>query len=327
MAVSTKLIKRRLKSIGNTKKITKAMEMIATVKMRKAVESALKTRVYAKLTQDLLNHLAYLNEPNCPLLETRSVKKILLIMVSSNRGLCGSFNANIFRKTANLIKDTKNISRHRHVNINEEIIKPSEKVEIEVFGLGRKSALFAKKNNLKLVSVFDKLNEVPIFDESLSISKIVLQEFLAKNYDKVLIAYTDFKSSLIQEPKLRQLLPVSSHELEKMLTELGGNEASKKIKEKEEKIEEEFGLETYLFEPDVETIINEVLPKLVEIQLYQAMLESAASEHSARMVAMKSASDAASDMIFELNLNYNKARQAGITQEIAEISAGASTSK
>jgi len=326
MAVSTKLIKRRLKSIGNTKKITKAMEMIAAVKMRKAVESALKTRVYAKLTQDLLVHLSFLNEPDCPLLETRPVKKILLIMVSSNRGLCGSFNANIFRKTANLLKDTKNISRHRHVNTNEEIIEPSEKVEIEVFGLGRKSALFAKKNDLKLVSVFDKLSEVPDFGESLSISKMVLQEFLAKNYDKVLVAYTDFKSSLTQEPKLRQLLPVSSVELEKMLTDLGNNEFNKKTKDKED-VEEEFGLETYLFEPSVEAIINEVLPKLVEIQLYQAMLESAASEHSARMVAMKSASDAATDMISELNLNYNKARQAGITQEIAEISAGAASFK
>ena len=301
------------------------MEMIAAVKMRKAVDAALKTRVYAKLTQDLLNHLSYLNEPDCPLLETRPVKKILLVMVSSNRGLCGSFNANVFRKTATLIKDIKNISRHRLTN--EEEIAPSDNVEIEVLGLGRKSALFAKKNNLKLISVFDKLSEVPVFDESLSIAKIALKEFLAKNYDKVLIAYADFKSSLLQEPKLRQLLPVSSRELEKMLIDLGKKEFSKNTKDIEEKQEEEFGLETYLFEPSVEDIINEVLPKLVEIQLYQAMLESAASEHSARMVAMKNASEAASDMIFELNLNFNKARQAGITAEIAEISAGAASFK
>ncbi len=325
MAVSTKLIKRRLKSIGNTKKITKAMEMIAAVKMRKAVDAAFRTRAYAKLTQDLLNHLAHLNEPDCPLLETRPVQKVLLIMISSNRGLCGSFNANIFKKTGKLIKDVKNISRHR--TINDEEIPPADKVEIEVLGLGRKSALFTKKNNLKLVSVFDKLSEVPIYEESLTISKAVIKDFLAKNYDKVLVAYTDFKSSLLQEPKLRQLLPVSSRELEKMLVDLGKNEFSHKIKDTEEKEEEEFGLETYLFEPSVEDIINEVLPKLVEVQLYQAMLESTASEHSARMVAMKSASDAAKDMIFELNLNYNKARQAGITQEIAEISAGAAAFK
>ncbi len=325
MAVSTKLIKRRLKSIGNTKKITKAMEMIAAVKMRKAVDAAFRTRAYAKLTQDLLNHLAHLNEPDCPLLQTRPVQKILLIVISSNRGLCGSFNANIFKKTAKLIKDVKNISRHR--TVNDEEIPPADKVEIEVLGLGRKSAFFAKKNNLKLVSVFDKLSEVPMYEESLTISKMALKDFLAKNYDKVLVAYTDFKSSLFQEPKLRQLLPVSSRELEKMLIDLGKNEFSHKIKDQEEKIEEEFGLETYLFEPSVEDIINEVLPKLVEVQLYQAMLESAASEHSARMVAMKSASDAAGDMISELNLNYNKARQAGITQEIAEISAGAAAFK
>lgn len=323
MAVSTKLIKRRLKSIGNTKKITKAMEMIAAVKMRKAVDAALRTRAYAKLTQDLLNHLSRLEEPDCPLLETRPVKKILLIMVSSNRGLCGSFNANIFKKTAGLIKDVKNISKHR--TINGEEIPPSEKVEVEVLGLGRKSALFAKKNNLKLISVFDKLSEVPIFDESLSISKTAIKEFVNKSYDKVLVAYTDFKSSLFQEPKLRQLLPVSSRELEKMLTDLGKNESGKNLKIAEEN--EEFGLETYLFEPSVEDIINEVLPKLVEIQLYQSMLESAASEHSARMVAMKNASEAAEEMIFELNLNYNKARQAGITQEIAEISGGAAAFK
>lgn len=324
MAVSTKLIKRRLKSIGNTKKITKAMEMIAAVKMRKAVDATLKTRAYSRLTQDLLNHLAHLNEPDCPLLETRPVQKILLIMISSNRGLCGSFNANIFKKTAKLIKDVKNISRHR--TVNDEEIPPTDKVEIEVLGLGRKSAFFAKKNNLKLVSVFDKLSEVPNYEESLTISKMALKDFLAKNYDKVLVAYTDFKSSLLQEPKLRQLLPVSPRELEKMLIDLGKNEFSHKVKDQEQ-TEEEFGLETYLFEPSVEDIINEVLPKLVEVQLYQAMLESAASEHSARMVAMKSASDAAGDMISELNLNYNKARQAGITQEIAEISAGAAAFK
>ncbi len=325
MAVSTKLIKQRLKSIGNTKKITKAMEMIAAVKMRKAVDAALRTRTYAKLTQDLLNHLAFLNEPDCALLETRPVKKILLIVVSSNKGLCGSFNANIFKKTAKLIKDVKNISRHR-VPGAEDIL--SEKnVEIEVLGLGRKSALFAKKNNLKLVSVFDKLSEVPQFEEILTVTKIALKEFLEKNYDKVLIAYTDFKSSLLSEPKLRQLLPVSPSDLEKMLGDLGKNDLGRKILEEENKNEEEYGLETYLFEPSVEDIINEVLPKLVEVQLYQAVLESAASEHSARMVAMKNASESASEMIFDLNLNYNKARQAGITQEIAEISGGAATFK
>lgn len=300
------------------------MEMIAAVKMRKAVDAALRTRTYAKLTQDLLNHLSFLNEPECPLLEARPVKKILLIMVSSNKGLCGSFNANIFKKTSKLIKDVKNISRHRVVGTED--MAPEENVEIEVLGLGRKSALFAKKNNLKLVSVFDKLSEVPRFEEILIITKIALKEFLANNYDKVLVAYTDFKSSLSSEPKLRQLLPVSPSDLEKMLSELGKNDLGREVEDRERE-EQEYGLETYLFEPSVEDIINEVLPKLVEIQLYQAVLESSASEHSARMVAMKSASDSASEMIFDLNLNYNKARQAGITQEIAEISGGAATFK
>lgn len=318
MAVNSKAIKTRIKSVGNTKKITKAMEMISAVKMRKAVESALNTRVYAKLAQDLLTHLSHLEEPNEPLLNVRPVKNILLILVSSNKGLCGSFNSNIFKKTLKLVKDDiKNLATHRLKN-GEGKLKPEDNVKVDIMAVGKKSAYFAKKNDYELVSVFEKLSDKPSFEDITPISKQIIDEYKQKKYDKVIVSFTDYKSSIAQEPKVRQLLPLSEKDLEKMIDELGG------VKESKEEVEEvDFQLENYIFEPGIDAIVEYVVPKLVEIQLYQAILESSASEHSARMVAMKSASDAANDMIKELNLTYNKARQASITQEIAEIAGGA----
>lgn len=312
MAVNTKAIKRRIKSVGNTKKITKAMEMVSAAKMRRAVEAALNTRTYATLAWDLLVKLSQMEKDMLPLLDTRPVQKLLVILITSNRGLCGSFNSNIIRKTAAQLKDPKNISRHR---IKDGEIAPAEKVEVDVIGVGKRGAEFAKKMGHNLIASFSEFSDTPNWVDVQPISKLVIEEYTKKNYDKVVVAYTDYQSTISQVAKLRQVLPISEIDLEKMILDLevaGHTGESPKAE-----------LPDYLFEPDTTTVLNIILPRLVEMQVYQSVLESAASEHSARMLAMRNASDAAEDMISELTLNYNKARQAGITQEIAEISGGA----
>lgn len=284
--------------------------MVSAAKMRKAVGAALNTRLYATLARELLQNLARRSEVESPLLATRPVEKLLVILVSSNRGLCGSFNTNLFKKTAALLHDKVNVSRHR-VSGGADVASAAA-IQVDIIGVGKKSAWFAKKTGHNLVAAFDDLNERPTYAQVLPISHMAMSEFVNGTYDKVVLAYTNYKSSLVQEVKMRQLLPISGPDLEKMLADLPAES-------------EKLGVdpEQYMFEPDLATIAQTVLPRLVEIQVYQAVLESAASEHSARMVAMKNASSAAGDMINGLTLQFNKARQAAITQEIAEIAGGA----
>lgn len=316
MAVNTKAIKSRIKSVGNTKKITKAMEMVAAAKMRKATEAAVNTRTYATMAWDLLVNLSKTQKETLPLLETRQVKKLLVILVTSNRGLCGSFNTNIIRKTAEQLKDPKNISTQR---VNGEEVNPSEEVEIDVIGIGKQGSDFAKKEGYNLIASYSEFSDTPSLEDLMPISKLLISEYEEKNYDKVVVAYTDFKSAIAQVPKLRQVLPISETDLEKMIGELGADKDSDELAERSDSE----ALADYIFEPSTTEVLQTILPRLVETQIYQAVLESSASEHSARMMAMRNASDAAEDMIKELNLTFNKARQAAITQEIAEIAGGA----
>lgn len=310
MAVSGKAIKTRIKSVKNTKKMTKAMEMVSAAKMRKAVSAALSTREYALLARELLHNLSAMQKKNVPLLEMRPVQKMLVVLITSNRGLCGSFNANVLKKAAVLLQNTKNVGVHRLRGGKE--IAPAENVEIDILGIGKKSALFAKKFGYNLTNVFDNMSDKPSFENVLSISRLVMDAFQAKVYDKVVVVYTNYKSPLVQEVKLRQILPVSEIDIEKMITPAPPAEVPAMK-----------NLENYVFEPNVQTILTDVLPRLVEIQLYEAVLESGASEHSARMLAMKNASTAAGEMIDALTLEFNKARQAAITREISEIVGGA----
>lgn len=317
MAISTKAIKGRIKSVKNTKKITKAMEMVSAAKMRRAVEAVLNTRMYAGLARDLMHQLGTLQaKDKYALLKVRPVQNFLVVLISSNRGLCGSFNANIFKKTQLLLKEKHNIAKHR-IPGSEDIL-PAGEVNIHIIGIGKKSAVFAKKHGHNLVAVFDQLGENPGFQEILQISSLMIEEYKSGKYDKVAVAYTDYRSSLAQEAKMRQLLPISEHDIEKMTAQFYTDNPSQR-----EIPQDDYPMERYLLEPNVETIVEYVLPRLVEVQLYQAILESSASEHSARMVAMKNASESAQDMIKALTLEYNKGRQAGITREIAEIVGGA----
>ena len=313
MAVNSKVIKRRIKSVSSTKKITKAMEMVAASKMRKAVDTALRTRTYAKLAWDILVDLSQNADVNVPLLEVRPVKNVLVILVTSNRGLCGSFNSNIIKKTSLALKTP---DRFGSQTIEGKILK-AENVNIDVLSIGKKGAEFAKRNNYSLVASFNTFSDTPSLKDILPISQMVIDQYEKKVYDKVVVAYTDFKSAIAQTAKLKQVLPISKTDLETMLTDLGEEDVQKNAPVVAEKMED------YLFEPNPQSVLETVLPRLVETQLLQAALESSASEHSARMMAMRNASDAAVDMIADLNLNFNKARQAAITQEIAEIAGGA----
>lgn len=316
MPVNTKAIKRRIKSVGSTKKITKAMEMISAVKMRKATEAAVNTRTYATLAWDLLVKLSAVQKESMPLLEVRSVKKILIVLITSNRGLCGSFNTNIIKKTAAQLANPKNIGRQR---AGKKVLEPADNLAVDVIGVGKKGADFAKKMGHNLIASFSDFSDTPTLLDVLPISRMIIDEYEKKNYDKVVVAYTDFKSAVNQVAKLRQVLPISQFDLEKMIVDLGEKTEYTTVDKKDIAFE----LDACLFEPNQDDVLKVILPRLVETQIYQAVLESSASEHSARMFAMRNASDAATDMIKELSLIFNKARQAGITQEIAEIAGGA----
>lgn len=302
MAQATRDIKRRIKSVANTKKVTKAMEMVAAAKMRKAVSHVLATRSYSTLAWDLVRNLAGRTESKYhPLLEqVIEVKKIALVLVTSNRGLCGGFNTQIIQRAINYIKSQKDASE----------------AEVELVTLGKKGRNFMVKRAQNIIAEFDKLDITTDITEIRPLAKLLIEDFITGKYDRVAIAYTDFVSTLVQKPRVLELLPIISEREEKDLGKVNERvtEASAS-----EKAKAEF---EYLFEPSPDEVLKDLLPRLIEMQIYQAILESDASEHSARMVAMRNASDAASEMINDLTLVFNKARQASITAELADISGG-----
>lgn len=297
MPLNFKTIKNKIKSVKNTKKITKTMEMIAAAKMKKSVDATLNTRLYTQIAADLLNKIANVSLKDFPLLQTREVKNVFFLVVTSNRGLCGGFNGNILK-----MADSYYEENFKNKNIN-----------VEVLGVGKKSAKFAKKNKLNLVALFDHINDTPKFDDARSISKMVIKGYTEGRYDQINIIYTDFYSSMIQRSNQKKLLPISYEMVKEIESETQTDRYTK----------QEFSLDDYLFEPGLESVIKYAIPKILEIQIFQALLESSASEHSARMIAMKNANEAADDMISGLTLEYNKARQAAITKEISEITNGA----
>jgi len=294
MAVQTRAIKRRIKSVKNTRKITKAMEMVAASKMRKAVSAVALSRPYSKLAWDTVRAIgSHVDTSLHPLLRSRPEgKNVLLLLITSDRGLAGGFNTNILRKTRETIRNL------------------GKGVGIETICIGKRGADAMRRMNLPVMASFQEVTNNTKFEEVLPIGRLVIHEFSSEKFDKVLVAYTDFVSPVTQTPIILQLLP------------LGGEVAEV---EKVDEVAAGFSLRgssEYTFEPSPDLVLNKILPRLVETMVYQAVLESAASEHSARMMAMRSASDAAGEMIDDLTFTFNQARQAGITQEIAEISSG-----
>jgi len=314
MAQGTREIRRRIKSVGNTKKITRAMEMVAASKMRRAVAATLAVRPYARSAWGVLTNLAQAFEKyQTGLLAAREVKKICIIVVSSNRGLCGGFNSQLMRKVIEQVKKPALLKINRIGNKRIESKIPDEQIEMDFVTVGRKGANVLRKMGKNIIATFDDLAYLPKSEDVRPLAKLVTADYEAARYDKVVIAYTDYISTVVQQPKLRQILPISKTDIEKQLAEMDLHA-------------DEIGLEKsnvfYKVEPSPGIVITEILPRLVEMQVYHAILESNASKESARMVAMRNATDAAEDMVSNLTLIFNQLRQAGITQEIAEISAG-----
>jgi F-type H+-transporting ATPase subunit gamma len=301
MPAGTKTIQRRIKSVSNTKKITKAMEMVSAAKMRKATSSVLATRPYSDLAWQIIGRIK--KSSRHPLFASRKTKsgKELLILISSDKGLCGGFNSQLFRE----IK-----------SFSSQFLPPSViggrqggGRSLDVIVLGKKGEKFVAREKFNVTAVFENLTNNPKFTDIKSIAKIAMQKFADKTYDKVFVAYTNYKSTLVQKPKIKQLLPVRADK------ELGATS------EKPSAISRQLSAR-YIFEPQGMKLLEIIVPKIVETQIFQAVLESVASEYSARMVAMKNATDAASDMVDDLRFTFNKIRQASITREISEISAG-----
>lgn len=296
MALNTKAIKRRMRSVTNTKKITKAMEMISAVKMRRAVQNVLNTRQYAAMAWEILTEIAKKTDIRLhPLLAARPVKKTGVILITSNRGLAGGFSSRLLQEVDSFIKQGS---------------------ESEVLLTGKRGRKIYQKFGHTVIAEFDKLDLTTKQEQVMPIARLAIAEFLEGKYDRIVVAYTDYVSALQQIPRVKQVLPLQNHDT------LLGHVANEKPNEIDTEIDEKYDY-GFTFEPGPKKVLDVLLPRLVEMQIYQAFLESDASEHSARMMAMKNASEAAKDMIKELNYTFNKARQAAITQEISEIVGGA----
>ncbi|AMP36125.1 F0F1 ATP synthase subunit gamma [Ralstonia syzygii subsp. celebesensis] len=285
----TKEIRTKIKSVQNTRKITKAMEMVAASKMRKAQERMRSARPYAEKIRNVAAHMAQANpEYQHPFMVKRDVKRAGLIVVTTDKGLCGGLNTNVLRAVTNQLRDLQN-----------------KGVETQATAIGTKGMQFLGRIGAKVVSNVVHLGDTPHLEKLIGAIKVQLDAFTAGQIDAVYIAYTRFINTMKQEPVVEQLLPLTADKLTQ-------TEAEKQAYSWD-----------YIYEPDAQTVVDELLIRYVEALVYQAVAENMASEQSARMVAMKAASDNAKNVIGELQLVYNKTRQAAITKELSEIVGGA----
>ena len=280
-----KEIRSKIKSIQNTAKITKAMEMVAASKMRKAQDRMHASRPYAEKIRNVLAHLAQAKpEYRHPyLLERDEVKRVGYIIVSTDRGLCGGLNTNMFKEVLADIAEWQ-----------------GKGAAISVVTLGKKASAFFKNINVEIAATASDLGERPQIEDLIGSIKVMLDAYREEKVDLVYVVFNQFVNTMSQKPVLEQLLP---------LPETDDDEVR--------------DIWDYIYEPDAEALLDTVLTRYIEADVYHAVLENLASEHAARMIAMKNATDNAGELIDELTLAYNKARQAAITQEISEIVGGA----
>lgn len=314
MASNTKEIQRRIKSIRNTRKITRAMEMVAASKMKKEVDRVMAIRSYAHAARGILTNLsAALKSYRHGLLQVREVKRILVILITSNRGLCGGFNAQITKKLMQQVQKPSLLKINRVSGRKIESSVPDDQIEFDFVAVGRKGFNYLTNRDYNVIASFENLSYLPSADAVRPLARIVIDDYSEGKYDKVVVAYTDYINPVIQQPKLRQILPISEVDLEKQIAEIDAHAEQEGLKEK---------VIDYKIEPEASSVIDHILPRLVEMQLYHAILESNASKESARMLAMRNATDAATDMANQLQYYFNQVRQMNITQEIAEITSG-----
>lgn len=277
-------IKNRIRSVKSTQKITKAMEMIAASKMRRAQNQAVKGRPYVKKLSEMVGDLTYLSQPplSHPLLEKRAkVKNIGYIFITANRGLCGSYNSSVIRAMLEILTER---------NETDEI----------VLTIGKKGRQSMERVGKKILADFETITDKPRFTDTVGISQVVMDDFLAGRLDEVYFVYNHFFSIVSQKPVVEKLLPIApSADIQKQTL-----------------------TRDYIFEPNKIQLLDELLRRYVQTMVYQKILEAIAAEQSARMMAMRTASDNATEIVSNLTLHYNKGRQAKITKEILEVVSG-----
>ena len=279
---SIRQIRRRIRSIENTAKVTKAMEMIAAARMRRSQASVLAGRPYSEKIQDVIAHLAAQPRDDAdsvqPLLERRPVGQIEIMLISPDRGLCGGLHSSLNRRVAQFILE--------------------QKAPVSIVAVGRKGRDFMVRYGQNVKAIFVDLGDRPSLADTLAISHMIVDDYTDGAADQVYMAYVEFISTAVQRPVVKQLLPMAPAEL---------------------KAEERVG---YIYEPDSPAVLGSLLPRFVEMEVYHALLELIASEQSARMVAMRNATENANDMVGDLTLLSNKVRQESITNELLDIIAG-----
>ncbi len=279
-----KEIRTKIKSVKNTQKITRAMEKVAMSKMRRATERMTLARPYAEKIRRTLGHLAQANlEYKHPFTIEREVKRVAFLIVSSDRGLCGGLNMNVFRQSVRAIKEWQ-----------------EKGVETDVALVGNKAIAFFKRIGGKVLATSNQLGDKPSVEQLLGTIKVLSDAYRDGSVDRVYLVSNHFVNTMTQKPTVQQLLPVEPIKDDNLLSHWD-----------------------YIYEPDAKELLDTVLQRYIEAQVYQGVIENSACEQSARMVAMKSASDNAGKIINSLQLSYNKARQANITKELSEIVGGA----
>lgn len=281
---TVKEIRTRIRSIKNTQKTTRAMEMVAASKMRKAQDRMARSRPYADKIRGVIRHLAHAHsEYHHPFLEAREVKRVGYIVVSTDRGLCGGLNVNLFRKAVSHMQ-----SMH------------DDSVDIDLCVIGKKGQAFFQRFHANIVGAASNLGDTPKSHDLIGIVKVMLDAYYDNKIDALYIVHNEFVNTMTQSPQVTQMLPLEKTE--------------------EETYEHHWD---YIYEPDERGLMDQLLNRYIESQVYQGVVENFACQQAATMVAMKSASDNAGELIKEFELAYNKARQASITQEISEIVGGA----
>ncbi|MEI8269960.1 MAG: ATP synthase F1 subunit gamma [bacterium] len=318
MPLATKAIKQKIKSVGSIKKITKTMEMVSVSKMRRAVDHALASRTYSHYALELLVNLSKDINVTNPLMNKGKTDKELIVIVASNKGLCGGYHTNLLKALTVYMK--KEESRGKVV---------------KAITIGKYGEKISKKLGLPILASYNTFSEFSTVEQTKELSDLMRKEYIEGDYSSVKILYTEFLKSTTYKPVLREIFPINVGTIQNILESfvepapaevLLSNDPSKsgadyQEKNKEKEIISDFT--DYKFEPDLNEILESILPGLVDVVIYQTLAEAFASEHSARMFAMKNAGDSATTILEALTLSYNHARQDGITRELSEIVAGA----
>ena len=297
---STREIRRRIGSAKNISQITRAMEMVAAARMRRAQSAVVAGRPYAEKIADVIENLAAsiqgAGEDTHPLLHARPIKNVAVIMITADKGLAGALNTNIIRRTTRFILNEAN-------------------APTGIIAVGRKGRDFMVRYGRPLIAQFINISDRPSIADTYPIARVAVDEYTSGRVDAVYLIYTQFVNTLVQRPTLYRLLPVDISQLEEEGAAPGENRPGGAIRGPSRT--------DYIYEPSTQDVLSQLLPRYIEVRIYQALLEHIASEHSARMVAMRNATDNAKEVISELTLAYNKLRQANITREIIEVSSGA----